>query len=49
MLIAAIQNGWLSEKDIISESILGIKRAGASAILTYFAPIIAKNLKEAQI
>ena len=49
MLIAAIQNGWLCEKDIISESILGIKRAGASAILTYFAPIIAKNLKEAQI
>ena len=49
MLIAAIQNGWLSENDIISESILGIKRAGASAILTYFAPVIAKNLKEAKI
>ena len=49
MLIAAIQNGWLSENDIISESILGIKRAGASAILTYFAPVIAKNLKQAQI
>ena len=49
MLIAAIQNGWLSENDVINESIIGIKRAGASAIFTYFAPIIAKNLKEAQI
>ena len=49
MLVAAIQNGWLSEEDVIEESILGIKRAGASAILTYFAPMIAKKLKKMKI
>ena len=36
MLRAAIQNGWLDEK-VILESLLAIKRAGADAILSYFA------------
>ena len=46
MLIAAIKNGWLSEDDVIKESLIGIKRAGATAIFTYFAPKIAKSLKD---
>ena len=35
------KNGWLSEDDIIKESLIGIKRAGATAIFTYFAPSFA--------
>lgn len=37
MLKAAAQNGWLTETDVVMESLLGFKRAGADAILTYFA------------
>ena len=36
MLMAAIGNGWLSEA-VIMESLVGMKRAGADGILTYFA------------
>lgn len=37
MLKAAIQNGWLSEKECVLEALLCFKRAGADGILTYFA------------
>ena len=37
MLKAAAQQGWLDEQAVVMESLLGIKRAGADAILTYFA------------
>ncbi|GAA5785313.1 porphobilinogen synthase [Chitiniphilus shinanonensis] len=37
MLRAAIQNGWLAEEAVVLESLLAFKRAGADAILTYFA------------
>ena len=37
MLKAAAQNGWLNEKACVMESLLGFKRAGADAVLTYFA------------
>ena len=37
MLLAAVQNGWLDEKAVVMESLLAIKRAGADAILSYFA------------
>ena len=43
MHMAAINHGWLSE-DVIMESLIGIKRAGADGILTYFAKRIAENL-----
>jgi porphobilinogen synthase len=46
MLMAAIQNGWLPEREAIMESLLCIKRAGANAIHTYFAKTVAKWLKE---
>jgi porphobilinogen synthase len=37
MLKAAGQNGWLDEEAAAMEALLSIKRAGASAILTYYA------------
>jgi len=45
--MAAAQNGWLDEKAVILESLLCIKRAGADAILTYFAKQAATYLKSA--
>lgn len=45
MHMAAIQNGWLSE-DVILESLLGFRRAGADGILTYFAMTAAKQLNQ---
>lgn len=46
MLMAAVQNGWLDEKSVIMESLLGFKRAGADGILTYFAKTVAGWLKD---
>lgn len=45
MHMAAIEKGWLTE-DIIQESLLGMKRAGADAILTYFAKRVARTLQK---
>ncbi len=45
MQMAAIENGWLSEA-VIKESLLGMKRAGADAILTYFAKRVAQDLQK---
>ena len=44
MLMAATGNGWLSES-VIMEALLGMKRAGADGILTYFARQAAIWLK----
>ena len=44
MLMAAAQNGWLDGDAVMLESLLAIKRAGADAILTYFAPRAARLL-----
>lgn len=44
MLMAAIQNGWLSEQ-VILESLLCFRRAGADGIWTYFAEDAARQLK----
>lgn len=46
MLMAAGKNGWLDERAVIMESLLSIKRAGADAILTYFAERVAGWLKD---
>lgn len=48
MHMAAIQNGWLKEKECIMESLLCFKRAGADGILTYFAKQVAQWLYEQQ-
>lgn len=45
MLKAAAQNGWLDEKAVVMESLLGFKRAGCNGILTYFAKDVAKWLE----
>jgi porphobilinogen synthase len=47
MLKAAATNGWLDERAVVLEALLGIKRAGANAILTYYAVDAARWLKEA--
>jgi porphobilinogen synthase len=46
MLKAAAQNGWLDERAVALESLLSIKRAGADAILTYYALAAARWLRE---
>jgi len=45
MLKAAAQNGWLDEKAVVLESLTAMKRAGADAILTYFAIDAAKWIR----
>jgi porphobilinogen synthase len=45
MLKAAFANGWLDEKKIVLESLLGFKRAGADGILSYFSLQVARWLK----
>ncbi len=46
MIKAASQNQWLDERKVVMESLIAFKRAGADAILTYFALDVAKYLKE---
>ena len=46
MLKAASQNGWLNEKAVVMEALLGFKRAGADGILTYYAKTVAQWLNE---
>ncbi|MBT8077856.1 MAG: porphobilinogen synthase [Gammaproteobacteria bacterium] len=46
MLKAASANGWLDEKQSVMESLLCIRRAGASAILSYYALDAARWLAE---
>jgi porphobilinogen synthase len=47
MLMAAAQNGWLDGDKVMLESLLAFKRAGAAGVLTYFAPMAARLLKQA--
>ncbi|MGB0723119.1 MAG: porphobilinogen synthase, partial [Gammaproteobacteria bacterium] len=42
MLKAASQNGWLDERAVVLEAMLGFKRAGADGVLTYYAKDIAR-------
>ena len=44
MLQAAIERGWLDRDRAILESLMGIRRAGADFIVTYFAKDAAKLL-----
>jgi porphobilinogen synthase len=45
MIKAAAQNGWVDEKEVVLESLTAMKRAGADAILTYFAIDAARWLR----
>jgi porphobilinogen synthase len=44
MIEAAAANGWIDRKRAIEESVVSIKRAGADAVLTYFAAELARTL-----
>ncbi len=46
MLKAASMKGWLDEKQVVLESLLSFKRAGADAVLTYFAKSVAMWLQQ---
>ncbi len=46
MLMAAAQQGWLDERACAMEALLSIKRAGADAILSYFAKRAATWLRQ---
>ncbi|HVW96577.1 MAG TPA: porphobilinogen synthase [Mucilaginibacter sp.] len=43
MIKAAVQKGWLNEQRAITEVLTGIRRAGATAILTYHAKEVLEN------
>ena len=45
MIKAAVKNKWLNEKRIVLESLQCIKRAGANAIITYYAKEVLKWMK----
>ena len=45
MLKAASNNGWLDERSTVMESLVACKRAGADAILTYYAKQAAEWLQ----
>ncbi|WP_026561735.1 porphobilinogen synthase [Bacillus sp. J37] len=46
MIKAAAQNGWVDEKAIVTEMLVGMKRAGVDLMITYFAKDVARWLKE---
>ena len=45
MLAGAADNGWLAREDVVLESLMSFKRAGATGILTYFAVEAAAALR----
>ena len=48
MIKAAGQLDWIDEERVMMESLIGIKRAGADMILTYFAKDVAKLLQKSR-
>ncbi|MFT5484509.1 MAG: porphobilinogen synthase [Halieaceae bacterium] len=46
MHVAAFERGWLDREQVVMESLLAFKRAGADAILTYFAREAAHYLRD---
>jgi porphobilinogen synthase len=48
MIQSAVAAGWLDERKVVLESLLGIRRAGADMILTYFAKRVAQWAAEVQ-
>lgn len=45
LIKAAAERGWLDERAAILEALIGIRRAGADLIVTYFAPEVARWLQ----
>lgn len=46
MIKAAGLRGWIDERAVVLESLLGLRRAGADLIITYFAKDVARWLRE---
>ena len=46
MVEAASERGWLDREAVIDESLLSIRRAGADAVLTYWATEVAARLRQ---
>jgi porphobilinogen synthase len=46
MIMAAVGRGWLDHDRAMMESLMAFKRAGASGVLSYFAPAAARLLRE---
>ena len=44
MVKAAAANGWIDERRVVLENLLGFKRAGAQLIISYHAPDVARWL-----
>ena len=49
MIKAAAERGWLDEKRVIAESAVCLARGGADVIVSYFAPELAKMMKEGEL
>ena len=45
MIHAAAERGWIDREAAAFESLTAFKRAGADAVLTYFAPMVAERLQ----
>ncbi|PRZ15002.1 porphobilinogen synthase [Nesterenkonia sandarakina] len=46
MIEAAAANGWINRRTVITESLIAIRRAGATNVLTYYAAEVAGWLRE---
>lgn len=46
MIKAAAEKGWINGEEVMMESLLSMKRAGASIIITYFAKEVARILNK---
>jgi porphobilinogen synthase len=46
MIKAAAANGWLNEQQVMQETLLSIRRAGAEIIITYYAKEMARLLQK---
>lgn len=49
MIKAASQNGWINEDQIVRETLVGMKRAGADLIITYFAKDVADRMNKGEV
>ena len=48
MIMAASLRGWLNKEDVILESLISFRRAGADATITYFALEVARLMDSKQ-
>lgn len=49
MIKAAGRAGWIDEPAVVLESLVGLQRAGADVVITYFAKDVARWLREGRI